>query len=50
MQEMWVPSLDWKDPLEEGMATYSAILACRIPWKEELGGLEPIGLHRVGHN
>ena len=32
MQETWVPSLGWKDPLEEGMATHSSILAWRIPW------------------
>ena len=39
LQETWVPSLCWGDPLEEGMATHSSILACRIPWTEELGGL-----------
>ena len=38
-QETWVRSLGWKDPLEEGMATYSSILAWRIPWTEEPGGL-----------
>ena len=36
-----------KDSLEEGMATHSSILACRIPWTEEPGRLQPIGLHRV---
>ena len=37
MRETWVRSLDWEDPLEEGMATYSSILAWRIPPTEELG-------------
>ena len=41
--------LGWEDPLEEGMATHSSILAWRIPWTEEPGRLQPIGLHRVGH-
>ena len=40
MQETWVQSLGWEDPLEEGMATYSSILAWRIPWTEEPGGLQ----------
>ena len=40
---MWVRSLGWEDPLEEGMATHSSILACRIPWTEEPGGLQSIG-------
>ena len=39
MQETWVPSLGWEDPLEEGMATHSSVLAWRIPWTEEPGGL-----------
>ena len=39
MQETWVPSLDWEDPLEEGMATHSSILAWRISWTEEPSGL-----------
>ena len=38
-------SLGWEDPLEEGMATYSSILAWRIPWTEEPGGLQSIGVH-----
>ena len=38
MQETWVQSLDWEDPLEKGMATHSSILAWRIPWTEEPGG------------
>ena len=40
MQEAWVRSLGWEDPLEEGMATHSNILASRIPWTEEPGGLQ----------
>ena len=44
MRETWVRSLGWEDPLEEGMATYSTILAWRIPWTEELGRLQFIGL------
>ena len=40
MRETWVRSLSWEDPLEEGMATHSSILACRIPWTEEPGGLQ----------
>ena len=40
MQETWVPSLGWEDPLEEEMATHSSILAWRIPWIEEPGGLK----------
>ena len=41
MQETWVRSLGWKDPLEREMATHSSILACEIPRTEELGGLQP---------
>ena len=44
MQETWVRSLGWEDPLEEGMATLSSILAWRIPWTEEPGGLLSMGL------
>ena len=47
---MWVRFLGWEDPLEEGMATYSSILAWRIPWTEEPGGLQSIRLQRVRHN
>ena len=47
---MWIQSLGWEDPLEEGMVTHSSILAWRIPWTEEPGGLHFIGSHRVGHN
>ena len=43
MQETWVLSLGWKDPLEKEMATHSSILAWRIPWTEEPGGLSPWG-------
>ena len=46
---MQVQSLDWEDPLEEGMATHSSILAWRSPWAEEPGRLQSIGSHRVGH-
>ena len=47
MQESWVPSLGWEDPLEKGMATYSSIPAWEIPWTEEPGGLQSMGLQRV---
>ena len=47
---MGVQSLGWEDPLEEGMATHCSILAWRIPWTQEAGGLQSIGLHRVRHN
>ena len=50
MQETQVQSLGWEDPLEEGMATYINILAWRIPWTEETGGLWSIGLHGVRHD
>ena len=45
-QETWVRSLGWEDPLEEGMATHYNILAWRIPWTEEPGGLQSIGSQR----
>ena len=45
-----VCSLGWEDPLEKGMATHSSVLAWRIPWTEEPGGLQPMGSQRVGHN
>ena len=41
MQETWVRSLDWEDPLEKGMATHLSILAWNIPWADEPGGLVP---------
>jgi len=44
---MWVRFLDWEDPLEEGMSTHSSILAWRIPWTEEPGRLQSLGLQRV---
>ena len=50
MQGMWVGSLGWEDPLEEGMATHASILAWEIPWTEEPGGLQFMGSHRVRHN
>ena len=40
MWETWVRSLGWEDPLEKGMATYSSVLACRIPWTDEPGRLQ----------
>ena len=49
VQETGVWSLGWEDPLEEGMATYSSILVWRIPWAEEPGGLQSMGLQRVRH-
>ena len=50
MQETWVRSLDCEDPLKKGMATHSSILAWRIPWTKEPGGLQSMGLHRVGQD
>ena len=47
MQETWVQSLDGEDPLKEEMATHSSILAWRIPWTEEPGGLPSMGSQRV---
>ena len=49
-QEMQVQSLGWEDPLEEGMATHSSVLAWRLSWTEEPGGLQSIGLQRVSHD
>ena len=50
--ETWVRSLSREDPLEKerGMATHYSILACRIPWSEEPGGVQSTGLQGVGHN
>ena len=48
MQETQVQSLSLEDPLKKGMATHSRILAWRIPWTEESGGLQSMGLLRVG--
>ena len=50
MQETPVRSLSWEDPLEEGMATHSSILAWRIPWTKQSGGLQSIGSQRVRHD
>ena len=50
MQEIWVKPLGWEDLLEEGMTTHSRIRAWRIPWTEEPGGLQSMGLQRVGHD
>ena len=50
MQDTWVQSLGQEDPLEKEMATHFSILAWRIPWMEEPGGLQSSRLHRVGHN
>ena len=47
---MWAQSLGQDDPLEEEMATYSSILAWKIPWTEKPGGLQSMGSQRVGHN
>ena len=49
MPETWVRSLGQEDPLEKGMATHSSILAWRIPWTEEPGGLQSMGSQRVRH-
>ena len=49
MQETRVQSLSWEDSLEEGMVTHSSILAWRIPWTEEPGGLQSRGLQRDRH-
>ena len=49
MQEMWVQSLGGEGPLEEGMATHSSIIAWRIPWTEEPGGLQSMESQRVRH-
>ena len=50
MHETLVWFLGWEDPLEKETATYSSILACRIPWTEELGRLQSMGSQRVRHN
>ena len=47
MQETWLPFLDGEDPLEKEMATYSNILTWRIPWTEELGGLQSTGWQKL---
>ena len=50
MQETWAQSLGQEDPLEKEMATHSGILAWKIPWTEELGGLQSMGLQRVRYD
>ena len=50
MWETWVQSLGWEDPLEKEMATHSSILAWKIPWTKEPGGLQSMGSQRVGHD
>ena len=50
MQETWVRSLGWEDPLEKGIATHSSVLAWIISWTEEPGGLQSMESQRVRHN
>ena len=50
MQETWVRSMSWEDPLEKGMATHFSILAWSIPWTEEPGRLQSMGLQKAGHD
>ena len=50
MRETWVQSLGWEDPLEKEMATHSSILAWKMPWTEEPGGLQSMRSQRVGHD
>ena len=50
MRTTQVQSMGWEDPLEKEMATHSSILAWRIPWTEEPGGLQSMGSQRVGHD
>ena len=50
LQKTCVLSLGWEDPLAKGMPTNSSILSQKIPWTEEPGGLQSVGLHRVGHD
>ena len=50
MQETWVQSLGWEDLLEKGVAIHSSILAWKIPWTEEPGGLQSTRSPRVGHS
>ena len=49
-QETWIQSLGWEDPLKEGMATQSSILAWRTPWTEEPGRLQSTGSQTVGRD
>ena len=50
MQETWVQSLGWEDPLEKEMATYSSTLAWKIPWVEEPGKLQSMGSQTIGRD
>ena len=50
IQETQIQPMGWEDPLEKGMATHSSVLAWRIPWTEESGGLQSTGSQRVGHD
>ena len=50
MKETWIQFLSQEDPLEKEMAAHYSILAWRVPWTEEPGGLQSIGLQRVGHD
>ena len=50
MWETCVRSLDWEDPLEKEMAIHSSTIAWKIPWTEEVGRLQSMGLQRVGHD
>ena len=47
MQKAWVQSVDWEDPMEDLITTHSSILAWRIPWTEEPGGLQSMGSQRI---
>ena len=50
MRETWVQSLGWEDPLQKEMATHSSTIAWEIPWTEEPGRLQSMGLQRIRHN
>ena len=50
MQETWIRSLGWEDPLQKGMAAHSSILAWEISWTKEAGGLQSLASQRVGHD
>ena len=49
MQETWVQSLSWEDPLQEEMASHSSILAWKIPWTKKAGGLQSVESQNVEH-
>ena len=50
MQDTWIQSLGWEDPLEKRMTTHTSILAWRNPWTEEPGGIQSMGHKELGHN